>query len=220
MKRKALTLLAIFTGSLAGCNAQPKSRAGGPQPAADMGPVEIRQFQGKKLTDFGKLCDNSIGGPVVVDTAKYRLVVDGQVARPLSLTYGQVLGFPRYQKLITLFCVEGWNATGLWEGIRISDLLDSAKVKPGANTLILHAADGEYTTSLPLKLAVGRDMLLTYKINNALLDAKTGFPFMLAAEDRMGYKWIKWLARIEVSNDSAYRGFWEKRGYDNEADID
>jgi DMSO/TMAO reductase YedYZ molybdopterin-dependent catalytic subunit len=205
---------------LSGCNAQPKIGSAGLQRAADLGPVEIRQFQGKKLTDFGKLRDNSISGPVVVDTVKYRLVVDGLVARPLSLTHGQALGFSRYQKLITLYCVEGWNAAGLWQGIRIRDLLDSAKVKPGANTLIFHAADGEYTTSLPLKLALERDMLLAYKINNAALTARTGFPFMLAAEDRLGYKWIKWLGRIEVSSDSAYQGFWEKRGYDNKADID
>jgi DMSO/TMAO reductase YedYZ molybdopterin-dependent catalytic subunit len=220
MKIFSSVLAVIFAGSLAGCNAQPQNRADGALPATDLGPVEIRQFQGKKLTDFGKLRDNSISGPVAVDTATYRLVVDGLVARPLKLRYTQVLGFPRYQKLITLYCVEGWNATGLWEGIRIRDLLDSAKVKPGATTLIFHAADGEYTTSLPLKLALGRDMLLAHKINNAALDAKTGFPFMLAAEDRLGYKWIKWLQRIEVSSDSAYQGFWEKRGYDNKADID
>jgi DMSO/TMAO reductase YedYZ molybdopterin-dependent catalytic subunit len=208
-----LSLAASSTGCAAQQQAEP-----GPQPAADLGPAVIRQYYGKKLTDFEKLRDNSISGPVAIDTLTYRLAVDGLVRRTLSLTYRQALGFPHYQKLITLYCVEGWDAAGLWEGVLVKDLLDSAGVKPGANTLIFHAADGEYTTSLPLKTVLDRRMLLCYRINNAALSAKTGFPFQLAAEDRLGYKWIKWVERIEVSADSTYKGFWEKRGYDNKAD--
>ena len=212
-----MALLWLVT-AFAGCGAQPDKASPALEKAADLGPAVIRQFQGKKLTDFEKLRDNSISGPVAVDTLRYRLAVDGLVQRPLSLTYRQALGFPQYQKLITLYCVEGWDATGLWRGVLVKDLLDSAGVKPGANTLIFHAADGEYTTSLPLATVLQRRMLLCHRINNAVLSAKTGFPFMLAAEDRLGYKWIKWVSRIEVSADSTYRGFWEKRGYDNKAD--
>ncbi|HTY08498.1 MAG TPA: molybdopterin-dependent oxidoreductase [Candidatus Edwardsbacteria bacterium] len=215
--RLAACLLALALPA-AGCGAGPNAGAPGLQPAADLGPAVIREYQGKKLTDFERLRDNSISGPVAVDTLRYRLTVDGLVRRKLSLTYRQALGFPQYQKLITLYCVEGWDATGLWRGLLVADLLDSAGVKPAANTLIFHAADGEYTTSLPLQTVLQRRMLLCHRINNAPLSAKTGFPFMLAAEDRLGYKWIKWVDRIEVSADSTYLGFWEKRGYDNKAD--
>jgi len=222
MKNAARSRLALMALALAlpstGCGAGPKTAAPGLQKASDLGPAVIRQYQGKKLTDFEQLRDNSISGPVAVDTLRYRLVVDGLVARKLALTYRQALGFPQYQKLITLYCVEGWDATGLWQGVLVKDLLDSAGVNPAANTLIFHAADGEYTTSLPLRTVLERQMLLCCRINNAALSAKTGFPFMLAAEDRLGYKWIKWVDRIEASADSTYRGFWEKRGYDNKAD--
>jgi DMSO/TMAO reductase YedYZ molybdopterin-dependent catalytic subunit len=47
-----------------------------------------------------------------------------------------------------------------------------------------------------------------------------GFPFQLAAEDKWGYKWIKWVTKIELSNNPDYRGFWESRGYSNQGDID
>ena len=45
------------------------------------------------------------------------------------------------------------------------------------------------------------------------------FPFELVAEDKWGYKWIRWITKIELSRDENYRGFWESRGYSNDADI-
>ena len=45
-----------------------------------------------------------------------------------------------------------------------------------------------------------------------------GFPFQPVAESKFGYKWIKWINRIELS-DEPYEGFWEQRGYSNEADV-
>ncbi|MBU1355300.1 MAG: molybdopterin-dependent oxidoreductase [Candidatus Edwardsbacteria bacterium] len=185
--------------------------------AKDLGRVEIKKYQGQRLTDFEKLRDNSIQGPQEVDTAKYRLTIDGLVSVKQELSYRQVLGMDQYQKLITLHCVEGWSAKGLFEGALVGDILKLAVVKPGANTLIFHAADG-YTSSLPLKAVLDKKILLAYKVNNKTLTARSGFPFQLIAEDKLGYKWVKWLRRIEVSSDSTYRGFWESRGYDNKAD--
>jgi DMSO/TMAO reductase YedYZ molybdopterin-dependent catalytic subunit len=83
----------------------------------------------------------------------------------------------------------------------------------------LHAADG-YTTSLPLDYFAERDILLAYKMNDVVLPPERGFPFQLVAEDKWGYKWIKWVERIELSADEDYEGYWERRGYDNEADLD
>jgi DMSO/TMAO reductase YedYZ molybdopterin-dependent catalytic subunit len=187
------------------------------QPTKDLGRVAIKKYQGQRLTDFEKLRDNSIQGPQEVDTAEYRLIIDGLVTVRQELSYLQVLGMERYQKLITLHCVEGWSAKGLFEGVLVGDILKLAVVNPGANTLIFHAADG-YTSSLPLRAVLDKKILLAHKINNQTLTARSGFPFQLIAEDKLGYKWVKWLRRIEVSSDSTYRGFWESRGYDNKAD--
>ena len=46
-----------------------------------------------------------------------------------------------------------------------------------------------------------------------------GYPFQVVAEDKLGYKWAKWVTGIEVSNDADYRGYWESRGYDNDAAV-
>jgi DMSO/TMAO reductase YedYZ molybdopterin-dependent catalytic subunit len=56
-------------------------------------------------------------------------------------------------------------------------------------------------------------------MNGVVLPAKNGFPFILVAEDKLGYKWIKWISRIELSSNKNYLGYWESAGYSNEANV-
>ncbi len=75
-----------------------------------------------------------------------------------------------------------------------------------------------YSTALPYEDVARLDLMLASKINGKVLDATRGFPFQLVAESKLGYKWIKWVNRIELS-DEPYLGFWERRGYSDEADV-
>jgi len=184
----------------------------------DLGSVEVREYKGKKLDAAASEPENSIKGPQQVDRGKYRLTVSGEVDRPLSLTYEEVRALPSFQKATTLNCVEGWSRTYLWQGVRIGDLLDKAGYSPDAKVVIFTSADG-YSTSLPLDYVVSRDLLLGYGMNGQELAPQRGFPFQVVAEDRLGYKWAKWVTGIEVSNDANYQGYWEKRGYDNDAKL-
>ena len=61
-------------------------------------------------------------------------------------------------------------------------------------------------------------IIIAYKMNDIILPSERGFPFQLVAENKFGYKWIKWIVRIELSDDLTHRGYWESRGYDNEAE--
>ena len=106
----------------------------------------------------------------------------------------------------------------LWEGVKVADIIDQAGVQDGANTVIFYAVDG-YTTSLPLDFVRNNDILIAYKMNDVVLPPERGYPFQLVAQDKLGYKWIKWLDKIELSNDPEYKGYWESRGYSNEADV-
>ena len=138
---------------------------------------------------------------------------------PLSYPYQSVLNnHTHYTKRVTLHCVEGWDATILWEGVLIRDLLKEAGVRPGATTVIFHAHDG-YTTSFPVDYFMTHDIIMAYRMNNVTLPAERGFPFQLVAEDKWGYKWIKWIERIELSDQTGYRGYWEQRGYSNPGDL-
>ncbi len=178
---------------------------------------EIREYQGKRLDPFDREYDNSIKGPQRVDIEKYRLEVTGLVHTPQSLTYREVLSLPIVKRAVTLYCVEGWNEHLLFEGVRLADLLALAQPKKGVRTVIFYAVDG-YSSSLTYKEASRLDVMLAAKINGKVLDAKRGFPFQVVAESKWGYKWVKWVTRIELS-DKPYKGFWEQRGYDNEADV-
>ena len=84
--------------------------------------------------------------------------------------------------------------------------------------MIFRASDG-YSTALPLDYIVQNDIILAYKMNGVPLLPQTGWPFMLVAQSQYGYKWIKWITSIEVSNDANYLGYWETRGYPNNATI-
>ena len=57
-------------------------------------------------------------------------------------------------------------------------------------------------------------------MNDEVLLPERGFPFQLVAESKWGYKWIKWIKEIELSDDENYKGFWESRGYSNSGDLD
>jgi DMSO/TMAO reductase YedYZ molybdopterin-dependent catalytic subunit len=186
----------------------------------EQGFTEIREYEGKKLSSIRDFRENSIKGPQKVDINTYRLSIAGLVRNPKSFTYDEVLGKHEHRsKVLTIDCVEGWSVTLLWEGVLVQDLLEEASPLSTAKVVVFHAIDG-YTTSLPLEYVLDKEVMLAYKINDVTLPAERGFPFELTAEGKWGYKWIKWVAKIELSDDVNYRGFWESRGYSNDGGID
>jgi DMSO/TMAO reductase YedYZ molybdopterin-dependent catalytic subunit len=184
-----------------------------------LAPVQVDEYEGKDLSSIEDFRENSIKGPQYIDISGYTLEVDGLVNEGQIYSYDEVLEQDHYKKVVDLHCVEGWSVKILWEGIKVKDLLEASGIREGANTVIFHAEDG-YTTSLPLDYILENDILMAYKMNDVDLPAERGYPFQLVAEAKLGYKWIKWITRIELSDNENYRGFWEKRGYSNEADID
>lgn len=207
----ALTALLVLP-SLTGCDLLPNAR---PQRLA---PSEVREYRGARLDSVDDFRENSIRGPQDVDIAEYRLRLQGRVASPTTLTYQQVTNLPAFEKVVTLDCVEGWSVKILWKGVRLTDVLALAAYDTSATTVIFRCKDG-YSTSLPLSYVRDRDILLAYQMNGVDLPRERGYPFQVVAEDKWGYKWAKWVTSIEVSNDRSFRGYWEQRGYDNDADL-
>ncbi|MBA7706151.1 Protein-methionine-sulfoxide reductase catalytic subunit MsrP [subsurface metagenome] len=181
--------------------------------------VEIREYEGQDLSSISHFRENSIKGPQYLDNETYSLTVTGLVNNELEYTYDEVLyNYPSFKKVVTLRCVEGWSVTILWEGIQLKDLIADAEVNPEATTVIFYAYDG-YSTSLPLDYIIDNNIMMAYKMNNVTLPPERGFPFQLVAESKWGYKWIKWITAIELSDNEDYRGYWESRGYPNDADL-
>jgi len=151
-----------------------------------------------------------------INVSDYRLAVDGFVNNKLSLTFDDLLGFEAEERLVNLPCVEGWTETGLWKGLRLTSVLERAGVLEGADNVVF-SSPGGYTTSLTIKDIEETDPLLAYGVNGETLPQDQGFPIRLVVPDRLGYKWIKWVTGIEVISGE-YKGYWESRGYSNQAD--
>lgn len=174
--------------------------------------IEINQYQGENLSSITDFRENSIKGPQYINLQNYTLNIRGLVNKNLSLNYDQVLNHQKYSKVVTLNCVEGWSVKILWEGVLLKDLLNEAGIKQGSNTVIFYAYDG-YSSSLPLDYVLNNNIMLAYKMNGVTLPPDRGFPFQVVAQDKWGYKWVKWITKIEVSDNQNYRGYWEKSGY-------
>lgn len=179
---------------------------------------EVREYKGINLDPAIGPRDNSIAGIQQVDISTYTLEVTGLVENERTYKYEDVLAYPAYERLITLYCVEGWKATILWKGVRLMDILEEAKVKTGGEIVIFYCVDG-YSTSIPLKEIMEKDMLLAYNSNGIPLTEPMGYPFIVLAEDKLGYKWARWVNKIELSDNINYKGTWENSGYDNSAEI-
>ncbi len=213
----AFALMVVVVGGAVG---HPDMAEAAPEDVGDLPAVEIREYEGLNLSSINDSRENSINGPQHVDVSQYTLTVTGLVENEQSYSYNDVIdNHETYRKVVTLSCVEGWDVTLLWEGILVKDLLNEAGVRPEATTVIFKAEDG-YSTTLPIEYIMDGDILLAYRMNGVTLPPERGFPFQLVAESKWGYKWIKWVTGIELSNNPNIQGYWEYYGYSESGDLD
>lgn len=180
---------------------------------------EVSNYKGERLTSIANTPALGIKGVQKIDISDYKLSIVGFVNKSINYTYDEVISkHQSYTKVVTLNCVEGWSAKILWEGVLVDDLLNDAGASNSANTVVFYSSDG-YTTSLPLDYIEEAKILLAYKMNGITLSEDHGFPFRVVAESKYGYKWAKWVTKIELTNDPNYKGYWEERGFSNDANI-
>jgi len=170
---------------------------------------------------------------VASDFADWRLVVDGMVERPLSLTLAEVRALPSRSQITRHDCVEGWSSIGQWTGARMSALLQRAAMRPGARYVVLHCADSydarnpegsRYYESIDMVDALHEQTILAYAMNGNPLPVQHGAPLRLRAERHLGYKQAKYVMRLQVTDTlegihGGRGGFWEDRNYERYAGI-
>jgi len=181
---------------------------------------EATEFMGKNLTPISQQRNNALHGTQVINKQTYRLVVDGLVDSALNLSYADLLAYPQVSKLVDLVCVEGWRFTAKWTGPTLNSIFVEAGVKPEAKIAIFYSADyPRGYTSLDVSYIQDNNITIALKDNDITLPPDRGFPFQVVAEGKWGYKWAKWVTRIELSADTSFRGYWESWGYSNDANI-
>lgn len=149
--------------------------------------------------------------------ADWRLRIEGLVEHPQTLTYAQLLALPQARQTTDFHCVTGWSVDGVrWEGVRFRDLLAAARPLPSARALAFVSAEEPYVDSLTLEQALAPDAMLAHAMDGRPLERKHGAPARLVMPRMYGYKGVKWVSRIVVT-DRAQDGYWEQRGYDRDA---
>ncbi|MGB4674806.1 MAG: sulfite oxidase-like oxidoreductase [Azovibrio sp.] len=152
-----------------------------------------------------------------ISHADWRLRLHGLVAREVELDWPALQALPQISATSDFHCVTTWSTLDLtWEGVRASVVLALAQPLPEARFVSLQGYDG-YTTNLPLSALLDEDVLIAHGVNGGPLAPAHGGPVRLVVPRRYGWKSAKWLKAIEfLAADRP--GFWEVRGYHNEAD--
>ena len=187
----------------------------------------IRAFGGTaatKVTDtisdqFGPFPVRSVEDVPVVPADAVGIKVDGLVETPLTVDHAAWTGLQRLTETVDFHCVEGWSVDDVrWGGVAPAVLLDQAGVRPEARYAVFHAYGGTYLSTVPLDLVRDAQTVLADSLNGDPLPAKHGGPLRLVVPDQLGYKSVKWVERIELT-DSIRAGYWEERGYPEDAPI-
>ena len=143
--------------------------------------------------------------------------VYGEVDSPLKLTWDEFKALPRKQVQTDIHCVTRWTKLDThWEGVAIQTILELAQVRPDAKFVIGHAEQG-YTANVPLAVLDDGDVLLADTYEGEPLTPEHGYPLRLIVPKRYFWKSAKWVRGLEFL-DHDILGFWERYGYNNDAD--
>jgi DMSO/TMAO reductase YedYZ molybdopterin-dependent catalytic subunit len=174
----------------------------------------VRLPPGQRVIDALKPMGGTPGDP---RPSEFRLRVHGEVEHPFTLTFAELLALPSVTQNSDVHCVTGWSVLDAkFTGVRVRDLAERAKVKPGARHVIFEAAHG-YTANVRLEEALAPDVLVAHRLDGKALGRAHGSPVRAIVPDLYFWKSAKWLTGIRFAvRDEP--GYWETRGYHNHAD--
>ncbi|QKW36911.1 molybdopterin-dependent oxidoreductase [Actinomadura sp. NAK00032] len=160
-----------------------------------------------------------------VDPRDWTLRIHGMVARPVELTFEDLLNLDLVERHITLSCVSnqvGGDLAGnaRWLGAPLAPLLRRAGARPGADQILSRSSDG-MTLSTPLETVLdGRDALLAVGMNGEPLPVAHGFPARLVVPGLYGYvSATKWVVDLKVTRFATDQAYWTERGYAERAPV-
>jgi DMSO/TMAO reductase YedYZ molybdopterin-dependent catalytic subunit len=150
--------------------------------------------------------------------ANWNVRVVGKVDRQVPLD--AIKALPAYDMTTQLKCVEGWDCIVRWKGVRLADFLGKFGV-PSEYVGLSTPLDGKNGDGRPDRFYVGLDQpsalhpqtLLCYEMNGAPLTEGHGAPLRLVSTLKYGYKCIKRIGVIELS-ERRPADYWAQRGYD------
>ena len=164
-----------------------------------------------------KALPNMGGGQRDEDASGWRLQITGEVEKPMTLMFSDLMALKQIDLICDVHCVTGWTLLdSRWRGVTMKTIINKAKVKEAAGFVIFEAPTG-YTSSIPLAEAFKDNVILAHGFNDQKLPQVHGAPLRAVVPDRYFYKSVKWIKTIKFSAVDEL-GYYESSGYSNSAD--
>jgi DMSO/TMAO reductase YedYZ molybdopterin-dependent catalytic subunit len=152
-----------------------------------------------------------------VTAESWSLRIYGLVEKELKINWAQFQATAQVTVISDFHCVTRWSQLDMdWQGVQARELIAMAEPQQTAKYVTLHGYDG-YTTNLPLDALLDDDVIIAHSVLGAPLTPAHGGPVRIIVPKRYAWKGAKWLKAIEL-HEFDRPGFWEVRGYHNEAD--
>lgn len=152
-----------------------------------------------------------------IPTANWKLDILGEVGNPMTLDWDAFMALPQTEDTSDFHCVTTWSRMdNRWTGVRFRDLAEHVQLKPSASHVYFTAYD-DYSTNLKLEEALDEDVLLVHAWEGQPLPREHGGPARIVVPRKYAWKGAKWIRQIHFL-DHEEKGFWENRGYSNEAE--
>lgn len=142
--------------------------------------------------------------------ADWRLTVDGMVARPGSFSLAEIKSHPSRSQITHLACEEGWSFIAEWTGVPLSHVLNLVGVLPQAKYVVYFSFQHGWWDSIDMADALHPQTFVTYGMNGGELPVGHGGPLRLRVPRQLGYKNVKYLARLTVTD--SLKGFGKGLG--------
>lgn len=131
---------------------------------------------------------------------EWRLQVDGMVARPLSLSLSDLRSLPFRSHITEISCEEGWSYIAEWIGTPLHEVLNEAGILPQARYIVYFSTDRDWWDSMDMADALHPQTLLTWGMNDGDLPVPFGGPLRMRVTRQLGYKSVKYIARITATD--------------------
>ena len=142
--------------------------------------------------------------------ADWRLTVDGMVARPTSFSLGELRSYPSRSQITHLACEEGWSFIAEWTGVPLAHVLETVGILPQAKYVVYFSIQPRWWDSVDMADALHPQTLVTYGMNGDDLPAGHGGPLRLRVPRQLGYKSVKYITRLTVTD--SLKGFGKGMG--------
>jgi DMSO/TMAO reductase YedYZ molybdopterin-dependent catalytic subunit len=170
---------------------------------------------GQKLVQNWPVLDLGVHPEVPLE--EWRLKIHGHVENPVTLTWHEFLGLPGFHDTSDFHCVTTWSKYDVsWNGVAFFTLADLVRPKGSATHVFFKSYDG-YSTNNPLAVCMDDDVLIAHTANGQPLSVEHGGPARVIIPKRYAWKGAKFIREITFL-DRDILGFWEVRGYSNDAD--